>query len=43
MTTLLTTNEVAIILRVNPSTITRWAKDGKIPRIPILGNESAAN
>ena len=34
---LLTPNEVAEIFRVNPKTVTRWAKSGKITAIRTLG------
>ena len=34
---LLTRTEVAEIFRVSPSTITRWAEEGKLPAIKTLG------
>jgi excisionase family DNA binding protein len=34
---LLTPAEVALIFRVDPKTVTRWAKDGKLPSIRTLG------
>ena len=34
---LLTPSEVAEWLRVNPKTVTRWARAGKIPAIRTLG------
>ena len=34
---LLTRTEVARIFRVSPSTITRWAEEGKLPAIKTLG------
>lgn len=30
---LITTGEVATILHVTPSTVTRWAKEGKLPSV----------
>jgi len=35
--TLLTPTEVAEMFRVNPKTVTRWAKSGKITAIRTLG------
>jgi excisionase family DNA binding protein len=34
---LLTPQEVAALFRVDPKTVTRWAKAGKIPAIRTLG------
>lgn len=34
---LLTPAEVAAIFRVDPKTVTRWAKEGKLPSIRTLG------
>ena len=34
---LLTTREVADLFRVDPKTVTRWAKDGKLKHIKTLG------
>lgn len=34
---LLTPREVAAIFRVDPKTVTRWAKQGRIPAIRTLG------
>jgi excisionase family DNA binding protein len=34
---LLTPSEVAGLFRVNPRTVTRWAKAGKLPSIRTLG------
>ena len=34
---LLTPSEVAALFRVDPKTVTRWAKDGKISSIKTLG------
>lgn len=34
---LLTPAEVAAIVRVDPKTVTRWAKAGKLSSIPTLG------
>jgi excisionase family DNA binding protein len=34
---LLTPKEVGEMLRVNPKTVTRWAKTGKLPAIKTLG------
>ncbi len=34
---LLTPSEVALIFRVDPKTVTRWAKDGKLSAIRTLG------
>lgn len=34
---LLTPSEVAIIFRVDPKTVTRWAKSGKLTAIRTLG------
>ena len=31
------TAEVAAILRVSPKTVSRWAKDGKLPHLITLG------
>jgi len=36
-TALLTPNEVAEIFRVNPKTVTRWARAGKISAVRTLG------
>jgi excisionase family DNA binding protein len=33
----LRTAEVAEVLRVSPKTVTRWAKDGKLPHSRTLG------
>lgn len=35
--TLLTPSEVAALFRVNPKTVTRWAKAGKLTPIRTLG------
>jgi excisionase family DNA binding protein len=35
--TFLTTTEVAAILHVTPKTISRWAKEGKLPFLRTLG------
>lgn len=35
--TLLTPAEVAVLFRVDPKTVTRWAKSGKISSIRTLG------
>lgn len=35
--TLLTPSEVAALFRVNPKTVTRWARSGKIQAIRTLG------
>ena len=35
--TLLTPSEVAAMFRVNPKTVTRWARSGKITAIRTLG------
>jgi excisionase family DNA binding protein len=35
--TLLTPSEVAALFRVNPKTVTRWARAGKISAIRTLG------
>lgn len=35
--TLLTPSEVAVLFRVDPKTVTRWAKAGKISSIRTLG------
>ena len=35
--TLLTPSEVALMFRVDPKTVTRWAKAGKISSIRTLG------
>jgi excisionase family DNA binding protein len=37
MAELLTPSEVAQMLRVNPKTVTRWAKTGKLPAIKTIG------
>ncbi len=37
MTEYLKTAEVADILHVSPKTVTRWAKDGKLPHSRTLG------
>jgi excisionase family DNA binding protein len=34
---LLTPGEVAILFRVDPKTVTRWAQAGKVPSIRTLG------
>jgi len=34
---LLTTSEVALLFRVDPKTVTRWAKAGKLTSIRTLG------
>lgn len=34
---LLTSGEVAELMRVDPKTVTRWAKDGRIPAIKTPG------
>jgi excisionase family DNA binding protein len=34
---LLTPSEVAVLFRVNPKTVTRWARAGKITAIRTLG------
>ena len=34
---LLTPAEVAVMFRVDPKTVTRWAKAGKLPSIRTLG------
>jgi excisionase family DNA binding protein len=34
---LLTPGEVAIMFRVNPKTVTRWARSGKISAVRTLG------
>ena len=34
---LLTPAEVAVMFRVNPKTVTRWARDGKISAVRTLG------
>ena len=34
---LLTPSEVAVMFRVNPKTVTRWARSGKITAIRTLG------
>jgi excisionase family DNA binding protein len=34
---LLTPSEVASMFRVDPKTVTRWAKSGKLPSIRTLG------
>jgi excisionase family DNA binding protein len=34
---LLTPAEVAVMFRVNPKTVTRWARAGKIPSVRTLG------
>ena len=31
------TSEAARILRVSPKTVSRWAKDGKLPHVVTLG------
>lgn len=36
-TSYLTTSEVASILRVSAKTVTRWARDGKLPHSRTLG------
>lgn len=35
--TLLTPGEVAVLFRVDSKTVSRWAKEGKIPCIRTLG------
>lgn len=35
--TLLTPTEVAALFRVDPKTVTRWARAGKIPSVRTLG------
>ena len=35
--TLLTPSEVAVLFRVDPKTVTRWAKAGKLTSIRTLG------
>ncbi|CAN5865242.1 hypothetical protein BH24ACT3_BH24ACT3_07560 [soil metagenome] len=35
--TLLTPSEVAALFRVNPKTVTRWARSGKLTAIRTLG------
>ena len=35
--TLLTPAEVAALFRVNPKTVTRWSRAGKLPSIKTLG------
>lgn len=37
MSDLLTPGEVAAMFSVNPKTVTRWAKSGKLPSIRTLG------
>ena len=39
---LLTPSEVAAMFRVNPKTVTRWARAGKISAIRTLGGRRAA-
>jgi excisionase family DNA binding protein len=39
---LLTPSEVAGLFRVNPRTVTRWAKAGKLPSIRTLGGDRRA-
>ena len=34
---LLTPSEVAAMFRVNPKTVTRWSRSGKLPAIRTLG------
>ena len=34
--------EVAAILQVSPKTVSRWAKDGKLPFLKTLGGGTAA-
>ncbi len=34
---LLTPREVAVLFRVDPKTVTRWAKEGKLPCVRTLG------
>ncbi len=34
---LLTPAEVAVLFRVNTKTVTRWARDGKLPAVRTLG------
>ena len=34
----LRTSEVAELLLVSPKTVTRWARDGKLPFVRTLGN-----
>jgi excisionase family DNA binding protein len=33
----LKTSDVAVLLHVSPKTVTRWAKDGKLPHSRTLG------
>lgn len=40
---LLTPSEVAAMFRVNPKTVTRWAKAGKISAIRTLGGHRRFN
>ena len=35
--TYIRTAEAAKLLRVSPKTVTRWAKDGKLPHVVTLG------
>lgn len=39
MTRLLSTNEAAALLRINPQTLYRWRKDGKGPRWTHVGRK----
>jgi excisionase family DNA binding protein len=34
---LITTGDVAKIFKVDPKTVTRWARDGKLPYVTTLG------
>jgi excisionase family DNA binding protein len=38
MTKLLTSEELAVVLRLRPATIRKWAREGKIPTIR-MGNK----
>jgi excisionase family DNA binding protein len=40
---LLTPAEVAALFRVDPKTVTRWAKDGKLSSIRTLGGHRRAD
>jgi len=39
MSARMTTSEVAEVFRVDPKTVTRWAKSGKIPSIRTPGGQ----
>ena len=41
MAALLTVREVAQCLRVDESTVRRWAKQGVLPAVPLPGKESS--